>query len=302
MQFTVFERQYAKSYASPAERAARYTIFKQNLAKVKVLNDLNGSPAFGVTKFMDLTPEEFAQAFLMPPIDPADLPAAPYAKIPKITAPIPETYDWTTHTPAVVTPIKNQEQCGSCWAFSATEQVESVWALAGNTLVSLGPQQIVDCDKTSEGCNGGYTQYAYEYLIKAGGQESEADYPYTAVNGQCKFSAADVVAKISAWSYVSQKAGDENTTMLPFLFNTAPISVCVDAASWQYYNGGVLKTCGHTIDHCVQITGFTTMDGVPVWTVRNSWGADWGVSGFIYVPRNQNMCSIATVATTVTAA
>jgi len=302
MQFSDFMKKYGKTYASFAEQARRLDIFKQNLDRVAKLNQENGSPAFGVTKFMDLTPEEFAAAYLLPPINADDLPDAPYAEIPKIDPKsIPETWDWTTHSPAVVTPIKNQEQCGSCWAFSATEQIESVWALAGNTLASLSPQQIVDCDKTSEGCNGGFTQYAYEYVIKAGGLESEADYPYKAVNGQCKFNSADVVAKISAWSFVSKQAGDENSTMLPFCYATAPISVCVDAASWQYYNGGVLKTCGHTIDHCVQITGFTTVDSTPVWTVRNSWGTDWGVSGFIYVPRNQNMCSIAQVATTATA-
>ena len=91
---------------------------------------------------------------------------------------LPSSFDWRTHTPAILTPVKNQEQCGSCWAFSATEAIESTWALAGNTLVSLAPQQIVDCDTTDAGCNGGDTTTAYEYVISAGGLEPETDYPY----------------------------------------------------------------------------------------------------------------------------
>jgi len=301
-QFADFEKKFDKHYGSAAERAARFQIFKINLEKAAKLNIQNGSPSFGVTMFMDLTTEEFRTTHLMPPIDLEDLPEAPYVTLPKIKAgSIPDTWDWTTHSPPVVTPIKNQGQCGSCWAFSATEQVESVWALAGNDLVSLGPQQIVDCDKTCEGCNGGFTQYAFEYLIGCGGQETEADYPYTGVNGKCAFDSADIAASITAWKYVSRQAGDENSTMLPFVYTTAPISVCVDASTWQYYTSGVLKVCGDSIDHCVQITGYTTMDDLPAWIVRNSWGTAWGVEGFIYVERNKNLCGIATVATTVTA-
>jgi cathepsin F len=304
--FQEFETRFNKQYSSHAERMARYNIFTQNLKLVDELNRKNGKPAFGVTKFMDIHPDEFAATYLTSRIDPNDLPVAPMPKVtpdelPKIDA-LPVSYNWYTHSPAVVTPIKNQEQCGSCWAFSATEQIESVWALAGHPIVALAPQQIVDCDKTCEGCGGGFTQRAYEYVISAGGLEPETDYPYTGSNGQCTFKSADVAAKISSWRYVSNHAGDENSTMLPFLYSTAPISVCVDAASWQFYSGGVLKTCGTAIDHCVQITGYLTYENDPAWIVRNSWGTDWGLQGFIYVQRNTNTCAIATVATTATAA
>jgi len=299
-QFKAFEAKFNKHYASAAERAVRFGIFQNNLVRTEKLNARNGSPAFGVTKFMDLTPEEFQAAYLID-IDVNNLPDAPKYEVPQVGTSLPVTWDWYNHTPSCMTPIKNQEQCGSCWAFSATEQVESIWALAGNTLVSLGPQQIVDCDKACDGCGGGTTQQAFEYLIQCGGQEPESDYPYTGVNGKCTFNSADVAASISAWKYVSKAAGDENTTMLPFVYSTAPLSVCVDAATWQYYNGGVLKTCGDQLDHCVQIAGYTYMDSTDVWIVRNSWGADWGVDGFIFVPRNRNMCGIATCATTVTA-
>jgi len=138
-------------------------------------------------------------------------------------------------------------------------------------------------------------------VISAGGLEPESDYPYTGVNGKCTFNSGEVAAKISAWKYVSQSASGE-TGMVTYVANTAPLSVCVDASTWQYYQSGVLKVCGDSIDHCVQITGFTSMDSLDVWTVRNSWGTDWGVNGFIYVERGKNLCAIADVATTVTAA
>lgn len=295
--FTDFEARYKKVYATEAERAHRFRIFKENLIRADELNRLNGERAFGVTKFSDLHPDEFRAMYLMPePLDVSKLPEAPLAQVPIADVPV-DTFDWRDKN--VVTPVKNQEQCGSCWAFSATEEIESVWALAGNTLVSLAPQQIVDCDTTCYGCNGGWPYLAYQYVIKAGGMEAETSYPYKGIDGNCNFNRSKVVAHISSWRYVSRMAGDENSTMLPFVYSTAPLSVCVDAASWQLYNGGVLRTCGQSIDHCVQITGFSTVNGLPVWNVRNSWGADWGNQGYIYVERNRNLCAIATVATTV---
>jgi len=298
--FVNFTATYGKYYASNAERALRFKIFGENLRRAELLNIKNGGPAFGVTKFMDLDPEEFRAMYLMEPLDRSTKPQGEVLEVNDYSS-TPTTFDWTTHSPPVVSAVKNQEQCGSCWAFSATEQIESVWALAGNTLPTLAPQQIVDCDKTCDGCNGGWTYLADQYVITAGGLESEADYPYTGVNGRCTFNSADVVAKISAWKYVSQSASGE-AGMVSFVYTTAPLSVCVDASTWQYYNGGVLKVCGDDIDHCVQITGFTQVSGIDVWNVRNSWGTDWGNNGYIYVERGKNLCAIAEVATTVTAA
>jgi len=85
--------------------------------------------------------------------------------------------------------------------------------------------------------------------------------------------------------------------MMSFVAQQGPLSVCVDAAPWQYYTGGVLKTCGDSIDHAVQATGFGTQAGTDVWNVRNSWGADWGEQGYIWLERGKNLCNIATVVT-----
>jgi len=236
-------------------------------------------------------------------------PNLPVAKPRPAPATLPTTFDWGLNRTNIVTPVNNQGECGSCWAFSATETIESVWALAHNGTqheVPLSVQQIVDCDKTDAGCGGGWPYNAYEYVIKAGGLEPAADYPYRAKNGQCKFNSKDVLAKISSWEYVIKNSTLEETTMLNFVATSAPVSVCVDASPWQLYSHGVLsKGCPNQmkdIDHCVQVTGFTTIGGLQAWRVRNSWGSDWGQDGYLYIERGLNLCAIADVVTIPVAA
>jgi len=217
---------------------------------------------------------------------------------PKVAA--PTSFDWRTKK--VVTAVKDQGQCGSCWAFSATENVESVWMLYKNTTISnmlpLAPQQIVDCDNNDDGCGGGDTITAFDYIKSAGGLEPEKDYPYTAEDGTCNFNAANVVAKISAWQYVTQS--QDEAAMQQFLYSNNPISICVDASTWSAYNGGVItpsSNCGDSLDHCVQATGWFQQNGMTVWNVRNSWGTDWGNSGYIWVQLGSDVCGIAEVVT-----
>jgi len=298
--FTAFEKKYQKSYATAEERAIRIGVFAENLERVEAMNAEHDGAVFGVTKFMDLTPEEFKAKYLTLQV-PNPLPEAPTADItPKKPEDLPTSFDWRNNG-SVITPVKNQEQCGSCWAFSATESVESAWVLAGNTQSILAPQQIVDCDTTDDGCDGGYPSSAFAYIIKNGGLDYEKDYPYKGVDGQCKFKQSNVGGTIVSWQYVSQKASEENTAMLTYVAEQGPVSVCVDAAPWQYYNGGVLKTCGSQIDHAVQATGYGVQSGTNVWNVRNSWGADWGEQGYIWLERGKNLCEIATVVTAAVA-
>ena len=134
-------------------------------------------------------------------------------------------------------------------------------------------QQVVDCDTQAYGCEGGWTYVAYEYIEKAGGYETFQDYPYTARDGKCDFDKTKAVAKISSWKYVTQNK--DEAVMKNYIATTGPLSICVDAASWQFYNKGVIKSCGKQIDHCVQLVGYGTVDGVEAWLVRNSWGAAW---------------------------
>jgi cathepsin F len=291
-QFVQFETKFGKTYATTAERDGRIRVFAENLRLVEQMNQVHDGAVFGVTKFMDLTPEEFKGTYLRALPRPSTSENAKYHEINPALGDPPASMDWRTVTD-VITPVKNQEQCGSCWAFSATEAIESAWVQANNSQQILGPQQIVDCDTYDGGCNGGNTETAYKYVIQAGGQETEKDYPYKAVNGACKFHESEVAAKITSWKYVCKQASDELTTMLSYVGTEGPVSVCVDAAPWQYYNGGVLKSCGMQVDHCVQVVGYDTVSGDDVWITRNSWGADWGENGYIMILRGKNLCDIA---------
>jgi len=169
-----------------------------------------------------------------------------------------------------------------------------MWALAGHSLVQLSMQQIVDCDRTDSGCNGGNPPTAYQYVMRAGGLEAYADYPYIGIQTACRFDASDIAASISNWQWITQD--DDESAMQSFTYTTGPPSICVDATIWQYYNGGVVTSssgCGTQLDHCVQLTGWQEMDGMTVWNVRNSWGADWGPNqGYIYIEKGYDVCGI----------
>jgi len=269
-----------------------FSVFKQSLRRIEQKSARDDKTTWGVTKFSDLTPAEFKAIYLMN----VTAPAAPTRSFPKSNVKLPTSFDWSSK--GAVTPVKDQGQCGSCWDFSATETIESVCFLAGYGLQTLSEQQILDCDTTDGGCNGGWPYNAYAYIISAGGIETESDYPYTAQDGSCQFNSADIACKVASWSYVTQSQ-DENAIQ-NFVYTNSPVSVCVDAETWQDYSGGVITPssgCGNSIDHCVQITGWSVQSGVNAWNVRNSWGSDWGMSGFIYVQIGSDVCSIAEVVT-----
>jgi len=274
----------------------RYGVFRDNLALAEQMNEQAGKKVYGVTKFMDLTPQEFSEMYLLPKgkiqqkdKEMTDLP---------LPQDIPVRFDWNDKN--AVTPVYDQGQCGSCWAFSATEAIESQWFLAGHSLVSLSPQQIVDCDtgRGDEGCNGGDTPTAYEYVISAGGMDTMQVYPYTAEDDTCAFKNNEIAASIKDWTYITKTKNE--TEMQEKLLTSGPLSICVDATSWQFYVGGVIaELCGTDLDHCVLLTGYDDAyvdwvgETVKIWKIRNSWGADWGESGYVYVERGYDLCGVA---------
>jgi len=168
-------------------------------------------------------------------------------------------------------------------------------------MTELSMEQIVDCDQTDQGCSGGYPANAYKYVQSAGGLDDYNDYQYTAGNGQagqCQFNSGDVVQGTGNFQAGSI---DGESGIYSQCSTTGPVSVCVDASQWQYYNGGVLTSCGNQIDHCVQLTGYANYgQSGAYWIVRNSWGTDWGENGFIWIAIGQDLCSIGDYATVVT--
>lgn len=230
-------------------------------------------------------------------------------EIPKRGPDAPLKLDWAGN---LTTPVKDQGQCGSCWAFSATEQIESMAIRKGllkpEKKSALSVQQIVSCDRNKdEGCNGGDTLTAYKYVHREGGLEMESEYPYTSgkhgKTGRCeKPKKHNLKIDINSVTTIGAGKRDE-AKMLDYITAHGPLSICVDAEKWQSYKRGVIgRGCGHQLDHCVQLTGFDfTMKEFKqkAWIVRNSWNTDWGLKGYIAVAYGEDACGIATEATTV---
>jgi len=311
-----FKKHFGKIYASLEEETSRFEIFKMNLDQVNLLNQKNGETSFGITKFMDLSPMEFKSLYLSGYKPSSNFPNKEVSHSGrKLLSDIPDKMDWRDH--GAVTPVKDQGQCGSCWAFSATEAIESGYFMAKKSLPVLSPQQIVSCDNKGHdfGCNGGWPYGAYEYLLKSGGIEAESDYPYTSGGGDsgtCKFDSSKIKVELRNYTFAvppcQQGACDHQDEQL-FAANvvaSGPASVCVDATTWQFYSEGIvrnLETCPRdaaSLDHCVELVGYDTDDsGKKYWIVRNSWNTNWGMKGYILLEMGQNLCGIANVATFV---
>merc|ERR1711865_67783 len=218
----------------------------------------------------------------------------------------PASFDWT-HKGAT-SAVKDQEACGSCWAFSATEGVESgVFMVTGSLPPNLSTQQVVACDKTSGGCRGGDLPTAFAYIQGDGGIDSDASYPDTShrfgITGHCKKHGD--VAQITAYKYAvapcqggSCSSQDEDGLMAA-LHNFGPLSVCVNANTFNDYSGGIGingEACSgayNTLDHCVQPVGYDSTGDSPYWKVKNSWNTVWGEDGYIRLPMGSNYCGIA---------
>jgi len=310
-QFLDFQRKYQKVY-SHEEFSKRFQIFEDNMKIASELKKENPKAEFGPTKFSDLTKEEFAKFYLMPNYTRQNPKPNHNQPIPFISGPLsrnvkpnPTNFDWSTVRPRVVSAVKDQGQCGSCWAFSATETIESAFAQAntGGSMAILAPEMIVDCDTNGQdqGCNGGFPTGAYQYVQSAGGMDTEKSYPYTAgqsgQGGSCEASQNQVVKGSNVASYASVNG---ETGLYQVTSTSGPVSVCVDASSWQNYQSGILSSCGNNIDHCVQLTGYGAYGGAsPYWIVRNSWNTNWGQNGYIWIAIGQDLCSIGDEATTV---
>ncbi|XP_072031894.1 cathepsin F-like [Amphiura filiformis] len=290
-EFEAWRVQYNKTYElHSGEYNLRYEIFEDNMEQVKLLNKFEkGTAKYGATMFADLTKEEFRKFYtgLKEPVEDHKLKPA---KIPKYKA--PDACDWRTK--GAVTEVKNQGFCGSCWAYSTTGNIEGQWAIQKGALISLSEQELVDCDKIDHGCKGGNPMQAYEEIMRLGGLESEADYPYKGyLGGNCKFVKSKVKVNITGAVYISQDEGE----IASWLAANGPISIGINANVMQFYFGGIAHPYQWLcepggIDHAVLIIGYGVEGDKPYWIIKNSWGPRWGEKGYYRVYRGAGVCGL----------
>jgi len=299
-EWQAYKSYHTKKYSS-SEESLRRLIWEENLKRV-ALHNLEAAMGkhtytLAMNEFADLSGEEFAKIVLGSCVIPKrnSTGAATFLKSPFIT--VPTAVDWRDKN--LVTPIKDQKQCGSCWAFSTTGSLEGQHSKKTGKLVSLSEQQLVDCSGKfgNYGCMGGLMDNAFRYIKANGGIDTEASYPYEARDGHCRFKPADIGATVAGYTDIPE--GDE-AALTQAIATVGPISVAIDAShfSFQLYHTGVYyeKRCSSTrLDHGVLAVGYGTEDGQDFYWVKNSWGVSWGQKGYIKMARNRrNNCGIAT--------
>jgi len=296
--FAEYMSAYNKMY-TPEEMMNRAQIFADNLRVIEETNAQNLSYTLGVNEFTDLTWEEFSSRYLMAPQHCSATQGNYQAKG---VDPNPDpAIDWRTKN--IVTPVKNQGSCGSCWAFGTTGAVEAHWALWSGKLLALSEQQLVDCAGAfgNMGCRGGLPSQAFEYIKAAGGIELGTDYKYTGRDGSCHFQKEKVAAKVTGEVNITE--GAEND-LFDAITNKGPVAIAFQVAGdFQSYRSGVYdstrcRSGPMDVNHAVLAVGYNTdaASGKPYWIVKNSWGTSFGIGGYFYMVRNKNMCGIATCA------
>jgi len=301
--FEAFTADFAKSYESDAVRAKAAEAFAANLKKIELHNGAVPAPSWvmGVNDYTDMTAEEF-KAVKMGRSKPTafehnKLTAEEQANFELHHAndvaisQLPNSVDWRTK--GVVTPVKNQGGCGSCWAFSTAETIESHLAIKYGKLLELSEQEFVDCVPNPNKCGGtggcdGATQWLGFKYAAANGVTTETSYPYTAQTQKCKLADKKTVGNVS--DYVRLPANNYSALMNAVV-NVGPIAISAAAEPWQMYERGVFKSkCNADVDHAIQLVGYGTDEGAfghsqDYWLVRNSWGASWGEKGYIRIER-----------------
>ena len=274
-EFEAWKVKHSIAYPSQFENAYRERVFLENLAKINAHNaKTERTYEMGLNQFSALTQEEFAETYLtlMTPKE--------------FTSAVEEEYtvgdvDWVSQ--GAVTGVKNQGQCGSCWAFSTTGSLEGLSKSKG-TLESFSESQLVDCSGSygNMACNGGLMDNAFKY-VRDHGIVHEDEYPYKPVKQTCKIATGPF--KISGYTDV------KTCTALANAITGRPVSVAVDASNWSPYKSGIFSNCRTSLNHGVTLVGVNGGN----WVIKNSWGASWGESGFIRL-KDGNTCGICNMA------
>ena len=271
-EYTQWKARFSPAWGAEEDTYRRIIFFK-NLEQINKHNaDSTQTYKMGLTQFAAYTDAEFATLFLTPKVYDPEWENA-NINMPSINGDI----DWTTK--GVVSPVKNQGNCGSCWAFSAVATLESFSLMKGQA-ITLSEQQLVDCSKKygNDGCNGGYNYQGLAY-VKDNGITTGAAYPYVAKTQTCKSDGGSF--KISGVSVA------KGCPAVLAALASRPLGVSVDATNWSHYTSGVFNNCKTSLNHDVFLVGATDQ----YWKIKNSWGTSWGENGFIRLATG-NTCGI----------
>lgn len=293
--FNNFLQKYGKQYNSFEEFDRRFKIYSKNSEFIEQHNLRNNDFKLDENQFTDLTHEEYRSHFNWnSKLGQYRCPINHQLEKTDIQNDTPNEIDWRQK--GAVTPVKNQGQCGSCWAFSSTGAIEGSNAIVNGNLVSLSEQQLVDCSKDdgNNGCNGGIMDDAFEFAMKTG-MCSEQNYSYQGEDGTCQKCPG--LIRVDKCYDVPQN----NELALKAAVSLQPVSIAIEAdkPAFQFYSHGVFNgTCGTNLDHGVLLIGYGSENGQDYWLVKNSWGDSWGDHGYIKIARtemtnSQGQCGIA---------
>jgi len=296
--FQEFKVKFNKVYSSRNEEQKRLMIFTENFLKAEEHNQGNSLYTRGINQFSDLTQEEFEDIHLTGYKRMVPGEASPSVGKKASSLQLPESVDWREKN--AVTDMKDQGACGSCWAFAATEQIESYTAIASGELVELSTQQMTSCAPNplmcggNGGCSGSTPPLGYNY-IQLFGHIKEEDYPYTSGStsdsGSCQYDLSSLTPVASISGYDNLPSNDQDAVM-SHIANVGPLAISVAANTFKDYHGGIFTGCDYDeniqLNHGVQLVGYGSEDGTDFWIVRNSWGSGWGESGYIRMLREAN--------------
>jgi len=310
--FTIFEyaKYWSKNYNGEKEFEGAQTAFKHNTDLAAEFNSQNKGFQLSVNgPFADMSWNYFKDTILMEPQDCSATKPSPKSllQVTQDFPELPESFDWR-NIPGVISEVKNQGSCGSCWTFSTTGALEAHHAIKYGSWKTprLSEQQLVDCAQNfnNNGCDGGLPSHAFEYIHHSGGLSEEFFYPYEASTKKCRFNpnlrARVGVQTISSFNITQ---GNEDDILL-YLYNVGPVSVAFQVVEgFSLYKSGVYSSdiClqgAQDVNHAVLVVGYgnARIEGetVPYWTVKNSWGKYWGEDGYFKIRRGVNMCGVAT--------
>ncbi|MED6238183.1 hypothetical protein ATANTOWER_011698 [Ataeniobius toweri] len=290
---------YNKTYHEK-EEGWRRMVWEKNLKKIE-LHNLEHSMGkhtyrLGMNHFADMTKEEFRQIMNGYKPKAEKKVNGTLFKKPSLLK-VPASVDWRRE--GYVTPVKDQGQCASCWAFSTTGSLEGQLFRATRRLVSLSEQNLVDCSGPmgNHGCNGGRVEMGFQYVYENGGLDSEASYPYLATEvHKCFYNESYNAIIIDGFAYIPSGSEED---LMEAVATVGPISVSIDASheSFQFYQSGVYyeEDCSsEQLNHAVLVVGYSYSDQ-NYWIVKNSWSENWGNNGYIYMAKDRcNNCGIAT--------